>query len=55
MNIFTNILNRRRIKIAQSAIFSSMFVTDNHLTTHTKCAILNLHRFKTVMEQSFED
>ena len=40
-------LNRRRIRMAQSAIFSSRFVTDNHLIRHTKCAVLNVHRFNS--------
>ena len=38
-------LNRRRIKTAQSAVFSSRFVTDNHLIRHAKRAVLNVHRF----------
>jgi hypothetical protein len=33
-------LNRRRIKTAQSAVFSSRFVTDNHLIRHAKRAVL---------------
>ena len=32
--------------MAQSAIFSSRFETDNQLIRHTKCAVLNVHRFK---------
>ena len=39
-------INRRRIKTAQSAVFSSRFVTDNHLIRHAKRAVLNVHRFK---------
>ena len=42
----TTILNRRRIKTAQSAVFSSRFVTDNYLIRHAKRAVLNVHRFK---------
>ena len=40
-------LNRRRIKMAQSAIFFSRFVTDNHLTRHALRAVL--HHFASKM------
>ncbi len=53
VNIYTiEDLNRRRIKTAQRAVFSSRFMTDNQLTRHTSCAILNVHRFKTIREAS---
>ena len=41
-------LNRRRIKTAQSAVFSSRFVTDNNLIRHANRAVLNVHRFNSI-------
>lgn len=46
LGVFSIGLNRRRIKMAHCAIFSSRFVTDNHLIRHTLCAVLTVHRFK---------
>jgi hypothetical protein len=46
-----SLLNRRRIKMAQSAIFSSRFVTDNHLTRHALRAVLNVHRFNPILDE----
>ena len=41
-------LNRRRIKMALCAIFSSRFETDNQLIRHTKCAVLIVNWFKLI-------